>query len=454
MIEWKNLIWKQILLIKKNNLIRYIYSKLPYHLKRDYKYYKTILTLIHKTENWSEEQLELWQFNKLKEILDYAWVHILGYRNLWESYGFAPEKFKSPDDIKLIPFITKEILKDSLDEFSNKNLPNLRYVTTGGSTGIPLGFYEQSHNIMIERAFIDNLWSYFYPDINLDTKRVVLRGDRISSSYVHDPMVGLVLSSYDIDINNVKEYLIKIDKYKYPIFHGYPSAIYQMAKIIKDNQLFFNHRFEVICLGSEPLYNFQKELIEKVFNTNLCCWFGHTERTIFAGLCQNCNRFHIYPQYGLTEIINGEMIGTSFWNYATPLIRYKTQDFAVVDSYKCNAYGKNRKLLKSIDGRLQELVVSKTKKLISMTAINMHDEIFDDLTQFRFYQDTEGDLIFKYIAQKNVNVRESIIYSGLKNKLRDDFNLELKEVENIPKTESGKLRFLDQKLEIKKYLSH
>ena len=148
------------------------------------------------------------------------------------------------------------------------------------------------------------------------------------------------------------------------------------------------------------------------------------------------------------------MIGTSFWNYATPLIRYKTQDFAVVDSYKCNAYGKNRKLLKSIDGRLQELVVSKTKKLISMTAINMHDEIFDDLTQFRFYQDTEGDLIFKYIAQKNVNVRESIIYSGLKNKLRDDFNLELKEVENIPKTESGKLRFLDQKLEIKKYLSH
>lgn len=42
----------------------------------------------------------------------------------------------------------------------------------------------------------------------------------------------------------------------------------------------------------------------------------------------------------------------------------------------------------------------------------------------------------------------------LKNKLRDDFNLELKEVENIPKTESAKVRFLDQQLEIRKYLRH
>ena len=99
-----------------------------------------------------------------------------------------------------------------------------------------------------------------------------------------------------------------------------------MAKIMRDNNLVMNHKFKAIMFGSEPLYGFQKELINEVFKTKLCYWYGHTEKSILAGNCEFDDRFHVYPQYGITEIINGEMIGTSFWNYATPFIRYKTTE--------------------------------------------------------------------------------------------------------------------------------
>jgi phenylacetate-CoA ligase len=87
-----------------------------------------------------------------------------------------------------------------------------------------------------------------------------------------------------------------------------------------------------------------------------------------------------------------------------------------------------------------------------MTAINMHDETFDNVRQFQFYQDTPGKLILKILPNKNFsNVDLQRIYDNLKFKLGHDTELEIKLVDSIPRTKSGKLRFLDQKLEIKKW---
>jgi len=442
---------KQI--IKNNKLVRTMYSKIQYRLRnKDYKYYLETRQLIKDTEYLSKDELEKFQFNKLQNIVNYAWENIDGYKELWEKNDFEPSKLNTLEDIRFIPFISKEILRDNIVKFTNKNLQNLQYVTTGGSTGIPFGFYEQSHNKMIEWAFIIDMWSRFYPQIKFDTKRVTLRGNKIKSTCEHDPIIGLVLSSYEINLKNVKEYIKQIEKYKYAIFHVYPSAVYLMAKVMKDNNLKLKHKFEAIMFGSEPLYDFQKELIKEVFDTKLCYWYGHTEKAILAGNCEKDDRFHIYPQYGITEVINGELIGTSFWNYATPFIRYKTMDFAEVGDERCEKCGRNYQLLDSIDGRLQEFIVSKSKNLVSMTAINMHDDIFDELEQFRFYQDTVGKVIFNYIPKQNTKVNTDKIYKGLKEKLTDEFELELKEVTSIEKTNAGKLRFLDQKLNMKEFI--
>jgi phenylacetate-CoA ligase len=144
-------------------------------------------------------------------------------------------------------------------------------------------------------------------------------------------------------------------------------------------------------------------------------------------------------------------VATGFYNFAMPFIRYKTMDLATHTNQK-SPDGFNYRLFKRIEGRLQELIVTSTGRLISMTAINMHDETFDNVRQFQFYQDTPGKLILKILPNKNFsNVDLQRIYDNLKFKLGHDTELEIKLVDSIPRTKSGKLRFLDQKLEIKKW---
>lgn len=446
--------------IKNNYNIRRLASLIPpKFLRKDFNWYKKIINLIKTTEEYSIQEIEEWQFLKLKNIVNYAWDNVEGYRKLWQKNGFKPSLLKSLEDVSLIPFVTKEMIRDDVDSFTNKKLSNLRYVTTGGSTGIPFGFYQQNYNNMIEWAFIINMWKRFYPNIKFNTKRVLLRGDKFDGIVKEDPMVGLYLSSYDLNLDNVKRYIEKIEKKKYDIFHVYPSAIYLMAKIMKDNNLNLNHKFKAIMFGSEPLYDYQKQVIVEVFNSKLCYWYGHSEQAILAGNYPEDDSFYCYSQYGLTEVVDnmgknvisgtGELIGTSFWNYATPFIRYKTADYATIEGGK-----KNKKQLKlsKIEGRLQEFIVTRDKKLISMTAINMHDDIFDDLLQFRFVQHTIGKVIFTYLPKTNKLVNVKNIEIRLKEKLGDNVELEVQEVNKIHRTKLGKLRFLDQKLDVSKYI--
>jgi phenylacetate-CoA ligase len=76
-------------------------------------------------------------------------------------------------------------------------------------------------------------------------------------------------------------------------------------------------------------------------------------------------------------------------------------------------------------------------------------DIFDNIKQFQFYQEKPGDILFKYIPKDSFSCRDlDKIGNGLISKLGKDMHLSFKQVNKIPRTRSGKFRFLEQKLEI------
>lgn len=453
--------------LKKNKLIRSVFSKCPERFTRYYRTYASVRQLLRATEYLSKDELEEFQFNKLRKIVNYTWNNVLGYRELWQKHNFNPEKLKELNDIHLIPFITKDILRDNFDKFTNHNLTKIHYCTTGGSTGIPFGFYLEEKNEYIEKAFIYDMWYRHYPPTSLRSKSTVLRGDKVKGIYEYDPLHGLTLSSYDINVDNVEKYIQFIEIYKTPIFQAYPSAIYLMAKIIKDNGLSINHNFESIMLGSEPLYVFQKELIQEVFNTRLCFWYGATEKVVLAGNCGKNDRFHIYPQYGITELVDtygnpilqegqtGEIVGTSFWNYATPFIRYKTMDYGELGQKYCEQCGRSYQLLNKIEGRLQDYIVDKEGNLVTLTALifAQHFNAFSKIARMKLYQDKIGDVIVKIVPSIDFAKEDQLeIVDKMKTATSNKINVYIEEVENVDLTERGKLRFLDQHLDISAYM--
>ncbi len=105
--------------------------------------------------------------------------------------------------------------------------------------------------------------------------------------------------------------------------------------------------------------------------------------------------------------------------------------------------------LEKITGRSHEIIVSGQGRQISMTAINMHSNVFDNVQQFQFYQEKIGEVIFHIIKKSTYTEADSeYIRIELLKKLGDDFNLVIRPVEKIPCTKSGKFRFLVQKMAV------
>jgi phenylacetate-CoA ligase len=132
-----------------------------------------------------------------------------------------------------------------------------------------------------------------------------------------------------------------------------------------------------------------------------------------------------------------EIIGTSFHNKIMPLIRYCTGDRARVEH---TAQGP---VIHEIAGRDYEFLVSKIGRRISLTALNMHDEIFDGLMAVQFYQERLGTVELRYQPGPQWHSsREDSIRAGLHRKLGDDFSLELRSCTELEKTRSGKHKWL------------
>ncbi len=156
--------------LKKISFFRKIRALLPEGLSEHYKDYVYFRKLIKESEKLTGSQWEAFQVEKLKSVIRLCWEQIEGYREHWDAAGFHPDHFKSLDDITRIPVITKDIIRQSPSSFTNPHKISRVLQTTGGSTGIPFQFYEPSNAGIIEKAFMHELWSGFYPQVSLKTK--------------------------------------------------------------------------------------------------------------------------------------------------------------------------------------------------------------------------------------------------------------------------------------------
>ncbi|MBM4174843.1 MAG: phenylacetate--CoA ligase family protein [Ignavibacteria bacterium] len=445
--------------IKKTIPLRFRYGK----------EYRLMLNFLNESQYWTKEKLEEYQYDKMSQLLNHAENYVLWYKKKFAEWGVNVKDFVNLGDIRKFPVVTKEEIRDNLDQFLdiriNKN--SLMYVTTGGSTGIPFAFYQPSSLEKIDYAFFSHHWGWL--DCKLSDLSVVLRGEYVGSEkklfYFKPSKNEWHFSTYFLTEENVRIYINKLNEIKPKFLQAYPSAVEILAKYLLDQNLKMDFKLAAIMCGSENVYSDQVEIIEKAFHTHVHCWYGQAERVCLAPWTKNSRYYHVYPQYGLTELLSdkgeevtsedeiGEIIATGFHNLVMPLIRYKTRDLALHTNKK-SPDGINFRLFSRIEGRLQELIVTSSGRLISMTAINMHDNTFDNVKQFQFFQNEPGILILRVIPNSNFGETDkNRIIDHIKNKIGKDTELILELVQSIEKTKSGKLRFLIQHLPINRWES-
>jgi phenylacetate-CoA ligase len=428
----------------------------------NYKYYTKTLKLLKKSERWTKEQIEDYQLKKLNSLLAHAYENVPYYNKI-----LANIKINEFSNLEKIPFLTKELIQQNIDNLKAKNYPEYKfqYYTTGGSTAIPLGFYEEKGvQDIIGFAYYKYLLKNF--DCKLTDKFVILTGIVFPSGdkskfwkYTFFKRC-LILSSYHLTEKNLPRYIEKIRKMKTKIIFAYPSSLSIIASFMKKNNIAPIKSLKIIIYSAESLYEWQKDLLEDVFQCKIIGIYGHSEKATHAHTCKKSDYYHFFPQFGIVELIDkngkqinkenklGEIVVTGFYNNIFPFIRYKTGDYGTFTNKKCPC-NRNYPTMKRIEGRIQEFIITKNDRLIPLTAINMHSNVFDNVKQFQFYQDTKEEVILNIIPSENYTKKDTeYIKKEVSKKLGNDIKLKLKFVKEIPRTKRGKHRFIIQKIPI------
>ncbi len=449
--------------------LRYVYGAIPSSIRYGKVFWETY-NFLQESQRWSKEKLEEYQMQQLSKLLHHAYENVPYYRRVFDERGLKPEDIQDIDDLRKLPYLTRQIIQEELPNLvaQNHSRWKLQYNTTGGSTGIPLGFYQERGTARAsERAFMLTQWNRV--GFKIGDRSAVLRGNVVHSAskgkfWEYEPVdKSLILSSYHMTDESLPKYIETIRRFKPDFIQAYPSAITILARFMKENSTEPFPSIKVLLLGSENLYSWQRELLEDVFQCRVYSWYGHTEQAVLAGECEKSTYYHIFPEYGLVELIGndnkpvtmedgvGEIVATDLKNFAMPFIRYRTEDIGVYSAQTCSC-GRNYPLLKRIEGRLQELIITKDKRLITLTALMFaqHFEAFSKVNEMQLLQHREGELVIKIVKTPGYSTKdEQEILSKIQSCVGDGLNINFDYVDNIPRTKSGKHRFLIQKLPIR-----
>jgi phenylacetate-CoA ligase len=448
---------------------KYIYGTIPPRFRYSKVFWDTY-NFLQESQWWSREKLKEYQMQQLEKLLNHAYNNVPYYRRVFDERGLKPKDIQDFDDLKKLPYLTKEIIRNNLEDLIARNYPSskLQYCTTGGSTGIPMGFYvEKDIASAKEWAFMLTQWDRV--GFRIGDRCVVLRGDVVRSAnkekfWEYNPVSkNLILSSYHMTDETLPGYIAKIRKFRPDFIQAYPSAVSILAKFIRKNNIIPFSGLKALLCGSENLYPWQRTLLEETFQCRIYSWYGHTEQVVLGGECEKNTYYHVFPEYGIAEIIGkddktvtqenelGEIVATGFNNFVCPFIRYRTQDFAILSNKRCEC-GRNYSLLKKIEGRLQDFIISNDKSLITLTALifAQHFKAFGKIKNMQLYQDRIGEVEVRIIPTNDFLKKDSNeIIKKMESAVSGKIKVEVKIVDKIQRTQSGKYRFLIQKLPIK-----
>jgi phenylacetate-coenzyme A ligase PaaK-like adenylate-forming protein len=419
--------------------------------------YAEFKALSEACQSWSPEQIQDYQLTQLRKVLIQANTFCPFYQQSFARAGFRPELLRSFNDLNACPLLEKRVLQERLADVVSTEFPAAArlYITTGGSTGVPVGLYlHKGVSRPKEQAFLEAQWKragYFE-----GARLVVIRG-HVTSDNARGRIASydatrdwLMLSSYHLTKERLPEYLDAMEKFKPDLLHTYPSAALQLAEVLERADQAWRLPLRGLLCGSERLTTPQKRLLQRVFKCRVFRWYGHSERVVLAAEGRRSALFYFWPTYGLVEFgppdSEGlrEVIGTSFHNLVMPLIRYRTGDYVRLADPHCDGELEFPwPAVSEIAGREQEFLLSATGRKISLTAFNMHDGIFDDLYAVQLFQAEPGRAEFRYVCGPRFQPsRLPQIEAAIRRKLGDDFQLELRAVSEVEKTARGKHRWL------------
>lgn len=412
----------------------------------DFFYPISILKLkaeFDKSQWFSKEEFTTYQTKKLREIILHAYINVPYYNELFSKINLRPEDFKSLSDLKKLPVLSKEDLKNNFIKLQakNKNKFKPKLMSTSGTSGESLKFLADKPSNILEFVYYWRYWGW--AGYRLDDRFAefssyyFMKKNKPSDLYYFNRSTNrLLLNSLSISVNNAGLFVDIIRKYKPLFLKGLPSVLYYFALFLKERNI-NDLNFKAIFTTGEMLLENQRNLIEKIFSCKIYDSYGHMERAIAISECP-AGGMHINPEYGVLEPIeiqkqNGvklaKVIGTSLHNYSMPLLRYEVGDLVELEEEKRCACGREMPLVRRINGRQEDVIIRPDGGIVTTLFIVFN--VIPDLEFGQIIQESIDEIVVKITKNDNFTKdKEEILLNYIRKFTGNDMKIY---VDYVPK---------------------
>ena len=326
-------------------------------------------------ETMPRQELEQLQLERLKSTVKHC-MYSPFYQEKFKELGITPDDIKTLDDVRKLPFTTKEDLRENYP-FGICCVPIkdcVRLHSSSGTTGNPtVVLHTQKDLDEWANAVARCLWMVGSrpEDIFQNSAGYGMFTAGLGFQYGAEKVGMLTVPAA---AGNTTRQIKFIKDFGTSVLHAIPSYASRIYEVMKEEGVDprKDTKLRVLCIGAEPHSEEQRKRIEENLGVKAYNSYGISEMMGpgVAFECQEQNGLHIWEDYFIVEIIDpvtleplpdgelGELVLTTINREGMPLLRYRTRDLTRIISGDCPC-GRTHKRLARLQGRSDDMIILK-----------------------------------------------------------------------------------------------
>lgn len=324
-------------------------------------------------ETMSRDQIETLQLERLQATVKHC-MNSTFYKKRFEEAGLKPEDIKTLDDLRKIPFTTKQDLRETYP-FGMASVPLRKCVrlhSSSGTTGNPTVILHTQKDIdEWANAVARCLWMVGLrpDDVFQNSSGYGMFTGGLGFQYGAERLGALTIPAA---AGNSLRQIKFIKDFGTTAIHAVPSYVTRLYEVMQSEGVDPRRdtKLKVLAIGAEPHSEEQRKRIENMLGVKAYNSFGMSEMC-GPGVgfeCKEQNGLHFWEDYYIVEIVDpvtlepvpdgeiGELVLTTLNREAMPLLRYRTRDLTRVLGRTCPC-GRNHVRLDRMRGRSDDMMV-------------------------------------------------------------------------------------------------
>ncbi len=357
---------------------------------------------------------------------------------------------RNPDSI---PILEKDVVRERLDDLLARDADRrqVKLGHTGGSTGKPLAFwYDQAkHELMragMMRGFMMSGWRPGQKVLNFwGARQDVAAGGVFGASWSDLIAAEKTIAATEYSEAKLHEWARRVRRFQPVLLYGYASAMSELARFVIANRMPMPRSLIGVYSTAEVLTDAQRELMQQAFGCKVFNQYGCREVPNIAWECRHGN-MHVFADLVYLESLRADgedrLLVTSLTNRLMPFIRYNLGDTGRLLDGEC-ACGSPFPLMEMGMCRRNDWIRTRAGKSIH-PGVFIH--LLDGQTQIRQYQWVQTGLdriVLNLVASEKLSTEmQAKLIDKIRQAMGADVMLEVNYLDEIPRTVSGKQRFV------------